>query len=180
MVGAMGAAVSSGSSRTRRRVTGLHVSGLLLGALFFCSLLALIGSVGPGSVVAAGVVIVSLALVVWQLAGHKPLQSHWQVPEHWRHSLDLDVLSVSYGFLLGFGVFTAVVTSAFWVFVGLTALVPAPLAYIGWTVYAVTRGGGFVLMALVGGADAFGTTRHHRSVITLSGVLAMVAAALQL
>ena len=83
-------------------------------------------------------------LSVVQLARPRPLQSRWQVPEPWRRVIDPDVLALLYGFLLGTGVLTAVVVSAFWVFVTLT-LVASPLAAISaWMIYGVVRGMSFV------------------------------------
>ena len=58
-------------------------------------------------------------------------QSSWQVPEYWRRAVDADVLPVAYGAILGFGVFTAVVVGAFWVFVAVTLIYPAPVAAAG-------------------------------------------------
>jgi hypothetical protein len=88
-------------------------------------------------------VVIALILAVLQCVGFPLPQSSWQVPEYWRRAVDAGILPVAYGAILGFGVFTAVVVGAFWVFAALTLLYPAPAAVLGWLAYACGRIAGF-------------------------------------
>lgn len=64
----------------------------------------------------------------------------WQVPEHWRFVLPLEVTAVGYGALLGTGVLTDVVMPSFWMAFVLSALVASPAAVIvAWMTYALAR-----------------------------------------
>jgi hypothetical protein len=128
------------------RVTVLHAAGLVFGALVMGLLLALARALAIGAglrpllVIPAGVALVAAVL---QCAGLPVPQSSWQVPEYWRRSIDAGLLPVAYGAILGFGVFTAVVVGAFWVFVAASFLFSPPLALIGWLAYACGRTAGF-------------------------------------
>jgi hypothetical protein len=138
--------VSGAVARSARRVTALHAAGLVSGALTMGLLLALVRSVMIGAglrsllVMPAGL---ALAAAVLQCAGVPVPQSSWQVPEYWRRTIDAGILPVAYGAILGFGVFTAVVVGAFWVFVAATFLYSVPVALIGWLAYAGGRALGF-------------------------------------
>lgn len=145
MVGSLGPVVH-GAGRQFRRIAVLHTLGLMCGALLMCGGLVLLGE-GIRELASKplefAVVAVPLALSGAQtVLGMRPFQSQWQVPENWRRLLDFDMLALAYGFLLGLGLFTAVVVSAFWVFVALTLLVAPQLALVGWVVYAAVRGAG--------------------------------------
>ena len=138
--------VSGAAARSVQRVTLLHASGLVCGALIMGLLLALARALMIGAglrpllVIPAGI---TLAVAVLQCAGLPIPQSSWQVPEYWRRSLDAGILPVAYGAILGFGVFTAVVVGAFWVFVAASFLYSPPVALIGWLAYACGRTAGF-------------------------------------
>jgi hypothetical protein len=142
-----GSPAVSGAGRTSvHRVTALHAAGLLAGALIMGLLLALGRALMIGAGLRAVLIIpvaAALALAVLQCAGVPIPQSSWQVPEYWRRAVDADILPVAYGAILGFGVFTAVVVGAFWVFVTVTFLYPAPVVLIGWLAYACGRLAGF-------------------------------------
>jgi hypothetical protein len=143
-----GPSAVSGAARTARRVTVLHGAGLASGAVIMALLLALGRAVMIGAglrpllIIPAGL---ALVLAVGQCAGFPVPQSSWQVPEYWRRSVDAGILPVAYGAILGFGVFTAVVVGAFWVFVAATLLFPVPLAVTGWLAYAGGRAAGFTV-----------------------------------
>ena len=138
--------VSGAAAKRVHRVTVLHAAGLVSGALVMGLLLALgralmIGAgLRPLLVIPAGV---ALTAAVLQCAGARLPQSSWQVPEYWRRSVDAGILPVAYGAILGFGVFTAVVVGAFWVFVAASFLFSPPVALIGWLAYACGRTAGF-------------------------------------
>jgi hypothetical protein len=138
--------VSGADARGAHRVTVLHAAGLAAGALTMGLLLALARAVMIGAglrpllVIPAGI---ALVFALLQCAGLPVPQSSWQVPEYWRRSIDGGLLPVAYGAILGFGVFTAVVVGAFWVFVAATFLYSAPVALIGWLAYACGRTAGF-------------------------------------
>ena len=140
------AAVSGPPRHPARRVTLLHGAGLACGALVMGLLLALVRAVAVGAglrsllIAPAGL---ALALALAQCAGLPVPQSSWQVPEYWRRTVDAGILPVAYGAILGFGVFTAVVVAAFWVFAAATLLFPAPVALLGWLAYAAGRLAGF-------------------------------------
>lgn len=139
-------AVSGAAPTSVRRVTVLHAGGLLCGALLMGLLLAFARALLVGAGLRSLLVIpagAALLLALLQCAGLPVPQSSWQVPEYWRRAVDADILPLAYGAILGFGVFTAVVTSAFWVFVALTLACPAPVALAGWLAYACGRIAGF-------------------------------------
>jgi hypothetical protein len=130
------------------RVTVLHGAGLAAGALIMGLLLALGRAVMVGAGLRSVLVIpaaIALAVAVGQCGGLPVPQRRWQVPEYWRRAVDADILPVAYGAILGFGVFTSVVVSAFWVFVAVTLIYPAPVAVAGWLAYAGGRIAGFCL-----------------------------------
>lgn len=138
--------VSGAAARSIHRVTLLHASGLVSGALIMGLLLALARALMIGAGLRPLLVIpVGIALVaaVLQCAGVPVPQSSWQVPEYWRRSIDAGILPVAYGVILGFGVFTAVVVGAFWVFAAASFLYPPPAALAGWLAYACGRTAGF-------------------------------------
>jgi len=146
MAASLQPAVSGATPTSVRRVTLLHGAGLLVGAVVMSLLLALAGSL----VTAAGLhfillilVGIALGMALLQSAGIRIPESRWQVPEYWRRALDAGTLPVAYGAILGFGIFTAVVVGAFWVFVALTLLHTVSVALIGWSAYAVGRIIGF-------------------------------------
>ena len=138
--------VSGAPARSARRVTVLHAAGLVSGALTMGLLLALARAVMIGAGLRSLLVIpagVALVVAVLQCIGAPIPQSSWQVPEYWRRTIDASLLPVAYGAILGFGVFTAVVVGAFWVFVAATFLYSPPVALIGWLAYACGRTAGF-------------------------------------
>lgn len=150
MLGALGPAVR-GVALPRQTVAISFGAATLAGSLLAGTVLATVGAV----LAAAGLGVLTVSALVGtsvlafaQVVGQRPVQSRWQVPERWRRQLDVDVLAVFYGFILGFGVFTAVVVSAFWVFAAATLLVPLPVALAGWAMYGLVRVGGFVAAAL--------------------------------
>jgi hypothetical protein len=170
------AAVSGPGQHPVRRVTLLHGTGLVCGALVMGLLLALVRAavVGAGLrsllVVPAGV---ALVLAVAQCAGLPAPQSSWQVPEYWRRAVDAGILPVAYGAILGFGVFTAVVVAAFWVFAAATLLFPAPVALLGWLAYASGRVAGFsVALRLRELERVLLTTRERAGLVVGSTLLA--------
>lgn len=138
--------VSGATARSVHRVTALHAAGLVCGALVMGLLLALARALAIGAglrpllVIPAGV---ALLAAVLQWVGVPVPQSSWQVPEYWRRSIDAGLLPVAYGAILGFGVFTAVVVGAFWVFVAASFLYSPPVALAGWLAYAGGRTAGF-------------------------------------
>lgn len=138
--------VRGAAARSAHRITVLHASGLIFGALTMGLLLALaralmIGAgLRPVLAIPAGTALVAAVL---QCAGLPVPQSSWQVPEYWRRSLDAGILPVAYGAILGFGVFTAVVVAAFWVFVAASFLYAPQVALAGWLAYACGRAAGF-------------------------------------
>jgi hypothetical protein len=141
-------AVSGACPTSVHRVTVRHAAGLLSGALVMGLLLALLRALVLGAGLQALLVVpvgIALVLALLQCAGLPVPQSSWQVPEYWRRAVDAGILPVAYGAILGLGVFTAVVVGAFWVFVAVTLLCPAPLALAGWLAYACGRIAGFSL-----------------------------------
>lgn len=141
-------AVRGANSRSVRRVEWLHSSGLAAGAITMGLILSLVRAaslaVGMRAVLLVPAAI-ALAFAAMQIAGMSVPQRRWQVPEYWRRTLDAGVLPVAYGAILGFGIFTAVVVGAFWVFVAATLLYPAPIALLAWLAYALGRALGFCL-----------------------------------
>jgi hypothetical protein len=180
MVGAMGPAVSG-----VRRSNGLaltHLVGLLIGSAIMGLVLILLGSsldAGRLKQISIIVLIGSIVVVVLQLVGLPALQSRWQVPEHWRRLLDMNMLAAFYGFLLGFGAFTAVVASAFWVFLALSLLVSPPVVIGGWLGYAAVRGTGFFVMARLEGAEASPFLIRSGAFVVMANIVAIVAAVTQ-
>ena len=138
--------VSGAAARSVHRVTVLHATGLVSGALVMGLLLALARALAIGAglrpllAIPAGVALVAAVL---QWVGVPVPQSSWQVPEYWRRSIDAGLLPVAYGAILGFGVFTAVVVGAFWVFAAASFLFSPPVALAGWLAYAGGRTAGF-------------------------------------
>jgi hypothetical protein len=150
MVGSLGPAVSGVERRSLGVVLGF-VGATMLASLIMASSLVLVGELlATASLEAVEISFVTGALIlsVSQVLGSsRPLQSEWQVPERWRRQMAPDVLAAFYGFILGFGVFTAVVVSAFWVFLALSLIVDPWIAIAGWGTYAAVRSGGFVLLS---------------------------------
>jgi hypothetical protein len=175
-------AVSGATHRSLRRVTTLHGLGLLAGAVLMSLVLALVRAL----VVVAGVrpvliapVSIALALAALQSVGVRIPDSSWQVPEYWRRALDAELLPIAYGAILGFGVFTSVVVSAFWVFVAATLLYTVPLGLIGWSAYALGRTIGFRLAVQIQPLERILLTSFHRRMIviatTMTAALVVVA-----
>jgi hypothetical protein len=171
MASSLQPAVSGATPKSLRRVTARHGGGLLAGAVVMSLMLALVGSLA----IAAGLrsifvllVSIALALAVLQSFGLRIPQSRWQVPEYWRRTLDAGTLPVAYGAILGFGVFTAVVVGAFWVFVAATLLYTAPVALIGWTAYAFGRMIGFRLALQVQPLERILLTAFQRRAVIIA------------
>jgi hypothetical protein len=169
-------AVSGAHWNPAHRVAVLHAAGLFAGAAIMGLLLVLVRALMIGAglrfllIVPAGV---ALAIALLQCAGLPVPQSSWQVPEYWRRVIDADFLPVAYGAILGFGVFTAVVAGAFWVFVAATILYPAPVALAGWLSYACGRSAGFCLALPVRQLErVFLTLRKKRKLIVGTTLLA--------
>jgi hypothetical protein len=184
MVGALGPVVH-GAKRTRRRTIGAYGTGLVLGSLVLALVLGLAGQALRGAglrPVAIVLVAAALTLSCLQLLGLRPLQSRWQVPERWRRQIDIEILGLLYGFLLGLGIFTAVVVSVFWVLVVLTLLVQPVVAVAGWLLYAFVRLAGFVVVAkLPEGTETLFSTGVRKRVLVVGAVLiGAIAAAPQL
>ena len=170
--------VSGAAARSVQRVTLLHASGLVCGALIMGLLLALARALMIGAglrpllVIPAGI---TLAVAVLQCAGLPIPQSSWQVPEYWRRGMDTDLLPVAYGVILGFGVFTSVVVGAFWVFVAGTILYPVPLALTGWLAYACARAAGFCFAVQIPQLERILlNARKRRGLIAIATLVATV------
>jgi hypothetical protein len=139
-------AVSGAGRHSVHRVTVLHGTGLVFGALVMGLLLALLRALMIGAGLRSMLVVpaaIALVLAFGQCVGLPLPQSSWQVPEYWRRAVDGGLLPAAYGAILGFGVFTAVVVGAFWVFVAVTFAYPVPVALLGWLAYACGRMAGF-------------------------------------
>lgn len=171
MAASLQPAVSGATPRSLRRVTALHGVGLLAGAVVMSLILALAGALVTAAglrrilIVAVGI---ALALAALQSVGLRIPQSRWQVPEHWRRTLDASVLPVAYGAILGFGVFTAVVVGAFWVFVTVTLLYPAAVTLMGWSAYAFGRMMAFRLALQVQPLERILLTALQRRVLVIA------------
>jgi hypothetical protein len=139
----------SGATRTQlRRVTVLHGTGLIFGAIVMGLIVGLLGSlIGALGLKWIPVMLIGIALALsaLQSIGFGVPQSRWQVPEYWRRVLDAGTLPIAYGAILGLGIFTAVTVGAFWVFLAISLRYPAPIALIGWSFYALGRLTGFRL-----------------------------------
>ena len=149
MAGALGP-VGYGARGSMRRTIAVHTTGLTIGAAISALILINIGNLlrAIWLYLPLVVVLASASLMLVQMLGLKVFQSKWQVPEVWRRALDMDLLALSYGLILGLGVFTSIVTSAFWVFVGLSLVVTPLSALVGWCVYAIARGAGVAWMIM--------------------------------
>lgn len=147
MVGALGPAVRGADRGQARQVVVVHASGLITGSMLTALTLIALGTALPQSHLALLLPAALLLLVAAQILGHGPPQSRWQVPEAWRRGMDVSMLAASYGFILGMGVFTAVVLSAFWVFVALSIAAAPTAGALGWLAYGVARAAAFVLAA---------------------------------
>jgi hypothetical protein len=169
-------AVSGAAPKSVHRVTVLHSAGLLCGAVIMGLLLALLRALLVGAGLRSLLVIpvaIALVLAFLQCAGLPVPQSSWQVPEYWRRTIDADILPVAYGAILGFGVFTAVVVGAFWVFVAVTFRYPAPVAVLGWLAYACGRITGFSLALRLGRLERILlTARTRMGLVTGSALIA--------
>ena len=162
----------SGATRTQlRRVTVLHGTGLIFGAIVMGLILglpgSLIGALGLKwiPVVLAGI---ALALSAVQSIGFGVPQSRWQVPEYWRRVLDGGTLPMAYGAILGLGIFTAVTVGAFWVFLAISLRYPAPVALIGWSFYALGRLTGFRLALQTRPLERIFLTRIQQRLLIIS------------
>lgn len=179
MAGSLRPAVSGATQKSSRRVVATHGAGLLAGALFMALALAFVGSVLSSAGMRLGLVIIlaiTVVLALGQNGGVALPQSSWQVPEYWRRTLDPDVLPVAYGAILGFGIFTAVVVGAFWVFVAATLLQSLPLALAGWLAYASGRIVSFRFAIQAGPPERMFITRRQRKlIIAATTVVAMLA-----
>lgn len=118
-------------------------------------------------------VISALGLIAVQLVTGHTVQSSWQVPQEWRYKVDIEILAAAYGFLLGTGVLTAVVLSAFWVFVAITLMVSLPIAVAGWSLYAAVRSAGFLAMSIRGSAERR-LTRHYIRLLSVGAAILSV------
>jgi hypothetical protein len=176
MAASLRPAVRGATPKALRRVTAMHGTGLLFGALFAALVLLVAGSalsaVGLRPAV-EGMVVIALTLAIAQCLGLRVPQSRWQVPEYWRRTFDLDVLPLAYGALLGVGIFTAVVVGAFWVFMATTLLGSPLIAMLGWAAYAFGRGLGFrVVLQIEPLERIFLNARQRHLLIVTTALLA--------
>jgi hypothetical protein len=181
MLGALGPAVRGVALPRQTVAFGFGLStmiGSLLAGAVLAAVGALLAAAGLGFL-GVGALAVASIVALAQIAGARPLQSRWQVPEPWRRQLDLDVLAVFYGFILGLGVFTAVVVSAFWVFVAATLIVPLPVALAGWAGYGLARAGGFVIAAASRPNLQAPTRKDDRRIALTATALALLVVATQ-
>ncbi len=152
MAAAMGSA-GRRATRVQSKVCAWHYAGLLAGSMTMASIVAAAAAVTPQSTALyLGAACVPLALL--EAVGARPPQSRWQVPEYWRRSMDPDISAAAYGFILGFGVFTAVMTLGFWAFLLLALTQPALAIFAAWACYVVGRS--FVHWRLAARADSCG------------------------
>lgn len=162
----------------------IHGTALILGSLISALILVALGFVLRGaelSELAAALVILTLIAALLQVVGGRPMQSRWQVPEHWRRGLDMDILAAAYGLLLGFGFFTAVVVSGFWLFASLSLVLEPVTVLLGWTAYAVTRGVAFAFgVSTLKDRERFLVPRELRMLATMVGVVGVFAVTLNL
>lgn len=89
-------------------------------------------------------------------------------------------LALGYGFLLGLGALTAVVVSAFWVFVALSVAAPPGLVVVAWAGYASARALGFVIAVRSGETERAALSRSALFVVKCAALglsAATVAAA---
>jgi hypothetical protein len=179
MVGSLGPAVG-GVTREVRWVQSLHVVGLMVGALFSGAVLVLLGGgvrLAGGWRVAIVVAIACLLCTGFELVGGPVLQSPWQVPESWRHAVDVYVLGAVYGAILGVGVATRVGPAPFWGFASLSLAMPPALVIAGWAAYGGGRSAGFLAACHRRDAGGFGVPSWLRSGIMVAGIAAGIATA---
>lgn len=147
MVGALGPA-GRGAKPSLRRTAMIYTFGLAVGALIIALILASAGSaMRAAGLEFAGEVLLMVAVgaVVLQVLTGRSLGPRRQVPEHWRRTLEMDVLAAAYGLLLGAGALTRVTLSVFWVFVVLTLFVSPWAAVTSWLIFALVKGLGFAI-----------------------------------
>lgn len=174
MVGAIGPTVSG---NRKRSVSAIFVASLVAGSTTMALVLISVGTgaraVG-GETVLTLIVLVACGVTLFQILATRTLQSSWQVPEIWRRHFEIDILAAAYGYILGLGFPTAVVVSAFWIFVALTLAAPAHVALIGWIAYALVRGLGFLASARRDWENPFNVSRPGLLiyVATLAGLTA--------
>jgi hypothetical protein len=180
MAASLRPAVSGATRKAVRRVTLMHGLGLVLGATFAGLVLVAIGSAVRGvglSIFYQSLLFAALLVAVLQWFGLRLPQSSWQVPEYWRRHFDLDILPLAYGWILGMGVFTAVVVGAFWVFFVGTGVAAPATALLGWMAYAVGRVIGFRLALATPELETiFLTTRKRLILVILTTLLAALVA----
>lgn len=155
----------------------LHLVGLFCGAMVSSAALIFIGKATASTgrqLICEACLILASAAIISQLGGRRAAQSHWQVPSVWRQTVDPTVLPLAYGALLGMGIWTAVVVSAFWAFVAATPLESPWVAVAGWGIYAAARGVGFLSSPTVCAVD--GGARIRRAVVVFSSLLALALA----
>jgi hypothetical protein len=155
MASSLGRAVCTRSG-CDRRLLGLHAIGLWIGATAAGLLVALLGRLipGTGTQMALDAVVMVVGLLTFgQLFALRPIQSRWQVPRHWMGLLGPETTAGLYGLLLGAGVLTAVVVTAFWAFVVASLVVSPVVAIVGWSCYAAARATGFYVSSRWVGAD---------------------------
>lgn len=150
MAGALGPAVR-GARSIAQPVARNHVVGLWLGATLTGLTLALAGVAVQAAHLQRAAFAIAWAAVgfgVLEVLGLRPVQSSWQVPERWTRQIEVRSLAVVYGFFLGFGVWTAVVVSAFWCMIALTTVVRPAMAIAAWLLYATGRGAAFIVASM--------------------------------
>ncbi|MGH7717323.1 MAG: hypothetical protein ACREON_00560 [Gemmatimonadaceae bacterium] len=116
----------------------------------------------------------AVVLATLQLVGLPVVQLRRQVPDHWRGRVDGQVLAWLYGLLLGTGFATAVMVSAFWVFLTMTLVVAPVVAFLGWAVYALTRGLGFWRISSRNGIEGmFLRPGQHQLLVVVATLIAV-------
>ncbi len=179
MVGSLGP-VGGGAARNLAKTTAWYTSGLAMGSLPIAAVLILGGQVIESTrLLTFAQVALAAAIIVacLQVAGLPAVQLRRQVPDHWRGRMDNKMLAWLYGLLLGTGIGTAVVVSAFWVFFTMTLVVPPVAALLGWAAYALTRGVGFWAVSTIRGIDGiFLRPRARQLLVMVTTVVGMAAA----
>ena len=138
----------AGRGADRRRDLMLHGLGLAVGSMTMAIVLTGVGIAVRHSYEEVAVWLgwlLSVLAVLWLvfvLTGRRTPSrlSRWQVPAHWRHTYPPGFTAVAYGFLLGLGALTDVLTPAFWALaVATVALADLPLALAAWLVLGAVR-----------------------------------------
>lgn len=178
MVTSLGPAVRS-ADREPKSIALVFAAGAALGASLVGLAIAALGVMlqSLDAELPTTVVVVSgLAIATAQVAGLRVPQSSWQVPEPWRRLLDLDVLALFYGLILGVGFLTSVVVAAFWAFLAVTLAASPAVAIVAWLAYGSTRGLSTVLFIHRASPPRPISPREHRALAVAATATAFAAA----